>query len=151
MALCKVLHGRYRAYRKVNNVEYQIYCDTKEEGNIAQAKLDKRVAPLIALTPKVLFGKEGNLLGYRVRLIQRPLRPARIIIYKQIQLQFEKVSREFVYKDDFESLWREVYNDWKLHWELLPQDVNCLRKQIKLAKQHYIAQIAECEQARKFA
>ena len=151
MALHEVLHGRYRAYRKVNKVEYQVYCDTEEEGIIEQAKLDAKAAELIALTPRMLFGKEGNLLGYRVRLMQRPLRPARIIIYKQIQLQFEKVSREFVYKDDFELLWREAYNDWKLHWELLPQDINCLRKEIKLAKQHYIQQVSECEQARKFA
>ena len=63
----------------------------------------------------------------------------------------QRHSQEFVYRGDFEQLWRDVYKDWKITHDILQQDINDNRLNIKLAKQHYINEIGIIEIARKYA
>lgn len=136
--------GRYRAYRKVNGVEYQEYYRTKEEADKAQARLDKMADEFYALQASKVFSDCGRLINFRFYTRHREGRESAIIMNFQRKADGKLIgSNELRYKGNFEALWRETLEKWKEVNGLLPQDIAHYLPQIKKAKRLYLQDLSE--------
>lgn len=129
--------GQFRAYKKINGVEYQHYFPTLEEAQTKQQNLDT----LSSLNPPKHFWNSGAMRGLSIRQDSRPGRNNAL----SFCLQCMGIRRDITYRGNFEKTWKEAKNEWKRLRGLSPADMVCYKEELKSAKQFYMQRVGELE------
>lgn len=137
--------GLYRAYKKINGKEYQIYRDTQQEADIEQEKLEVKSRLYNSLKGKKVFAKCGRLHGYSIVKERRIGRIPTISWQRQLKIRDGYPCKSRRYYGNFEIFWLEIKRDWAKFNELTPADLADYKHAIKMAKILYMQDVFKLE------
>lgn len=133
--------GGYRAYKKIDGVEYQFYSRDYNEAKEKQEYFEQ----LASLKAKQVFSACGRLKGCRLNIYRRKGRPA-IIIGRVATGPFRaQKTLEIRYKGNFEVVWKFIKQEWKKAYKLTSGDMSDYRIEIKEANRLYIYDLGKLE------
>lgn len=137
--------GLYRAYKKINGKEYQVYFKTQKEADKEQKKLEDKSHLYNSLLGKKVFRKCGRLWGYSIRLEHRPKRKTAIHWQRQLRRREGYVTKQRTYRGNFARFWQEIKKDWIDFNELTPADLAGYKSRLKEARMMYMQDIVKLE------
>jgi hypothetical protein len=142
MAVHKHSIGGFRAYKKINGVEYQLYSFDENEALKMQADLDAKSKIMSSLKSPKLFSKCGRLIGLRVRQYKKTNRS---MFQLQVSADGKQKKTERIYKNSFEFMWKMFITFWREHFNLSVVDVREYKVEMKKAKRLYMQDIYNFE------
>lgn len=137
--------GGFRAYKRINGFEYQVYERELEKAQQAQTRLDA----LAKLSSSPAIAKCNRLLGCRLRLISRADRAPYIAMRIVRQNGLKRTYKDIRYKGQFEPFWKLVLEHWKSIYEISREDARDLFDEIKRAKSLYLSDLGKLEEQMK--
>lgn len=137
--------GGYRAYKKILGHEHQHYFPSQEQAEKKQAELEQLSRELTALAARKVFSSCGRIRGFRVVLRHRAGRRPRLFMRIQRQQAGARRCKEVRYEGRFDAFWRRVRDEWAAINDLSPQDVAGYSRELRRAKQLYIADVGRLE------
>ena len=121
--------GRYRAYKKINGVEFQHYFSSQSKADTKQEELEL----LSKLAHKTRFRANGSMIGVSFKVERRAGRKKTI----SVCLNIDKNSRQLVFKDSFDKTWGRTIRGWSEMAQLHSRDIIEYREQLRVAKAYY--------------
>jgi hypothetical protein len=142
MAVHKHPTGGFRAYKKINNVEYQLYSSDEAEAQAMQRELEQMSREMKSLKARTVTSKCGRLKYLRIKQYKSTARP-----YFQIQMTINgKPKRvEALCKQTFELDWKRFFGLWLQYVGLSYLDTLDYKTEIKNAKRLYMQDVYNIE------
>ncbi|WP_440874279.1 hypothetical protein [Thalassotalea sp. PLHSN55] len=135
--------GGYRAYKKINGIEYQLYAKDENKALALQSQLDKKKRELSSLRSPQYFCPNDKLTGIGIRYLTAK---KSIVLIAQFTVNGKQVKRQKTYKGRFEQLWQFAIAQWRAHFNIDTQDYIDMTPQIKKAKRQYIQELGLLEE-----
>jgi hypothetical protein len=145
MAVHKHTTGGFRAYKKINGIEYQFYSVDENEANEKQRVLETKSRLANSLKSTRLFSACGRLIGVRVYEDKRPSKKWSIKMMVQLTVNGKQFRKEKKYQGSFEPLWQHALTQWRSNLKLTLVDIFEYKVELSKAKRLYIHDVGTIE------
>ncbi len=134
--------GGFRAYKKINGIEYQLYAKDESKALALQHKLDKKKVEFSSLRSRQYFCPKDKLTGIGVRYLTAK---KSIVLIAQYTVNGKQVKKQKTYQGQFEQLWQFAIKQWREYFNINTHDYVEMMPQIKKAKRQYIQELGQLE------